>query len=82
MGRLSILYELSDPSVCSCGKEDDCGPSIVGVGKIDLYSVDFLGDAIDEGADNEYIFNEDFISVDDESVIVVLSSCVSVVESV
>ena len=53
MGLLSILYELSDPSVCSCGKEDDCAPSNVGVGKIDLYSVDFFGDAIDEGADNE-----------------------------
>ena len=53
MGLLSILYELSDPSVCSCGKEDGSAPSIVGVGKIDLYSVDFFGDAIDEGADNE-----------------------------
>ena len=53
MGLLSILYDLSDPSGCSCGKEDDCAPSNVGVGKIDLYSVDFFGDAIDEGADNE-----------------------------
>ena len=53
MGRLSKLYDLSDPSGRSSGKEDDCAPSIVGVGKIDLYSVDILGDAIDEGADNE-----------------------------
>ena len=53
MGLLSILYELSDPSVFSCGKGDGCAPSIVGAGKIDLYSVDFFGDAIDDGADNE-----------------------------